>query len=129
MTSEEGRKIISNGWKAAFITEAIEQGTKGLESLDPFFNIDPILNEDNQTTVETLPSQGDIDFFATRFVNDESDNEDHWEFEGIPLHNIFHIIKQQHGVNIFHKMPKTQKLILQNTFFFMPQSHKFCNNS
>ena len=25
MTSEEGRKIIYNGWKEAFITEAIEQ--------------------------------------------------------------------------------------------------------
>ena len=28
MTSEEGCKIISNGWKAAFITEVIEQGKK-----------------------------------------------------------------------------------------------------
>ena len=56
MTSEEGRKIISDGWKAAFITEAIEQGTKGLEPLDPFFNIDPLINMDNQTIVETLAS-------------------------------------------------------------------------
>ena len=64
MTSEEERKIISNGWKAALITEAIEQGTKGLEPLDPFFDIDLLINEDNQTIVETLPSQDDIDFFA-----------------------------------------------------------------
>ena len=42
MTSEEDRKVISNGWKAAFITEAIEQGTQGLEPLDPFFDIDPL---------------------------------------------------------------------------------------
>ena len=33
MTSEEGRGIISNGWKAAFITEAILKGKKGLEPL------------------------------------------------------------------------------------------------
>ena len=39
MTSEEGRKIISNCWKADFITEAIEQGTKGLEPLDTNRNL------------------------------------------------------------------------------------------
>ena len=78
MTSEEGHKIISNGWKAAFITKAIEQGTKGLEPLDPFFDIDPLINEDNQTIVETLASQDDIDVFATRLINDESDDKDEW---------------------------------------------------
>ena len=35
-TSEKGREIISTGWKAAFITEAISTGSHGLESLDPF---------------------------------------------------------------------------------------------
>ena len=49
MTSEEGHQIISNGWKTAFIAEAIEQGTKDLRSLDPFFDI--IINEENQTIV------------------------------------------------------------------------------
>ena len=93
MTSEEGGKIISNGWKAAFITEAIDQGTKGLEPLDPFFDINPLINVDNQTIAETLASQDDIDFFATRFINDESDDEHEWEFEGMPLNNIFDIIK------------------------------------
>ena len=51
MTSEEGHQIISNGWKTAFITEAIEQGTKDLRSLDPFFDIDLLINEENQTIV------------------------------------------------------------------------------
>ena len=92
MTSEEGLKIISNGWKAAFITEAIEQGTKSLEPLDPFFDIASLINEDNQTIVETLGSQDDINFFAPRFINDESDDEDKWEFEEILLNGIFDII-------------------------------------
>ena len=51
MTSEEGHQIISNGWKTAFITEAIEQGAKDLRSLDPFFDIDLLINEENQTIV------------------------------------------------------------------------------
>ena len=56
MTSEEGRKIMSHGWKATFITEAIEQAAKGLEPLDLFFHIDPLINEDKQTISETLES-------------------------------------------------------------------------
>ena len=52
MTSEEGRGIISNGMKAAFMTEAISKGKKGLESHDPFFTVDPLLNNDDQTNEE-----------------------------------------------------------------------------
>ena len=44
--------------------------------LDPFSDIDPLVNEDSQTIAETLARQGDIDFLATRFINDESDDED-----------------------------------------------------
>ena len=47
MTSEEGRGIISNGWKAAFITEAILKDKKGLGPLDPFFTVDPLLNNND----------------------------------------------------------------------------------
>ena len=57
MTSEEGRKIMSNGWKATFITEAIEQRAKGLEPLDLIFVIDPLISEDKQTILETLESK------------------------------------------------------------------------
>ena len=87
MTSGEGRKIMSDEWKAAFVTEAFEHETKSLEPLHPFM----ISTEDNQTIVKTIASQDDIDFFAKRFINDESDDEDEWEFYGMPLNNIFDI--------------------------------------
>ena len=55
---------------------------KGRKELDPllypFFDIDSRVNEDSQTIAETLASQGDIDFFTRRFINDESDDEDQW---------------------------------------------------
>ena len=47
-TSADGRNIISNGWKAAFIMEALSKGTNGLEPLDPFASIDP-LSEDSES--------------------------------------------------------------------------------
>ena len=35
-----------------------------------------LINEDNQTILETLASQDDIYSFATRFINNESDDKD-----------------------------------------------------
>lgn len=60
MISEEGSKIITNGWKAAFITEVLEQGIKGLKLLHPFFEIDQLINENNQTIIEAVVSQDAI---------------------------------------------------------------------
>ena len=60
--------------------------------MDLFFDIDPWINGNNQTIVETQASQYNVDFFATQFKNDESDDEDEWEFEGIPLNNLLDII-------------------------------------
>ena len=73
INSEKGHKITSNGLKATFITEEIEQGTKSLKPLDPFYDIDPLINEVNQTTVETLASQDGINFVLTQFINDEDE--------------------------------------------------------
>ena len=93
MTSEEGRAIISNGWKASFITEAILKGKKGLEPLDPFFTVDPLLNNDDQINEEVQSNQDNTSFFARPF-EDESDDydDDDWEFEGEEVNNIFDII-------------------------------------
>ena len=60
--------------------------------MDAFFDINPLIKEDNQTIVETLASQDNIHFFATQFIKNESDDEDEWEFEGITSNNIFDII-------------------------------------
>ena len=89
MTSEEGREIISNVWKAATITEAIQKGTKDLESLDPFFTADPMDDNDDQTIEEVLPEPDDVAFFVT--PNLECEDEEVWEFEGEQMRNVFDI--------------------------------------
>ena len=43
MTTTAGRNIILSGWKSAGIMEALQAGTDGLESLDPFHDIDPLI--------------------------------------------------------------------------------------
>ena len=85
-------ELISCDWKADLITGVIEKGTKSLGPLDQLFDINLLINEDNQSITETLATQDDIDFFATRIVNDESDDEVEWEFQGIPLNNTFYIV-------------------------------------
>ena len=89
MTSEEGHGIISNGWKAAFITEAILKGKKGLESPDPF-TVDPLLNNNDQINEEVQSNQDNAGFFARRFEDEsDDDDDDDWEFEKEEVNNIF----------------------------------------
>ena len=90
MTSENGREIISNGWKAAFITEAIEKGINGLEPLDRFITVDPLIHDEPQISEESFENQENYAYFAARLNYESSYNED-WEFEGESINNIFDI--------------------------------------
>ena len=65
MTSTEGKQIILNGWKSTGILEAIRLGKDNMPSLDPFNDIDPLLealslsNLDQRTIQEEeLASKG-----------------------------------------------------------------------
>ena len=48
MTTTAGRNIILSGWKSAGIMEALQAGTDGLESLDPFHDIDPLIVQEGE---------------------------------------------------------------------------------
>ena len=43
MTTEEGKEIILSGWRAAGISDAIKLGSAGMLTLDPFDDIDPMI--------------------------------------------------------------------------------------
>ena len=96
MTSENGREIISNGWKAAFITEAIEKGTKDLEPLDFFITIDLLIHDEPQISEESFGNQENYAYFAAR-LNYESSDDKNWEFEGKPINNVFDILSDETG--------------------------------
>ena len=89
MNSEDGDKIISNGWKATFITEVIRKGPKSLNLLDPFYETDPWNHEVNGVFEVILANQDDISSFATQSIDD---CEEEWECKGEPLNNIFEIL-------------------------------------
>ena len=48
MTITAGKNIILSGWKSAGIIEALQAGTDGLESLNPFHDIDPLIEQEGE---------------------------------------------------------------------------------
>ena len=66
LTSEKGRDVIANGWKAAGITNAITLGSSLLENLDPFAELDPletsvVLSAPNFYNANSVASKGELD--------------------------------------------------------------------
>ena len=43
MTSDEGKPIIQNAWKSAGVEDDLRMGKGNMPSLDPFFDINPLL--------------------------------------------------------------------------------------
>ena len=62
-----------------------------LNHLDPFLTVDPLLKNNDQINEEVQSNQDNAGFFARRF-EDESHDDDDWEFEGKEVNNIFDII-------------------------------------
>ena len=46
MTNTAAPNVIQSGWKASGITEALQVGVKWLVSLDPFQEIDPLIERE-----------------------------------------------------------------------------------
>lgn len=92
MTTEAAQNIIHGGWKAAGISEALRMGSNGLESLDPFQDLDPMIEqeqESNRSTNSILnASEDQISGFKSRFppvTADDTDSDSDWEDENTDL--------------------------------------------
>ena len=86
MTKESGKNTIKSAWRTAGITEALESGINGLPSLDPFQEIDPLLetsNEENQPNLSSITSltEEQLKIAYTPTDYEESDKESEWEID------------------------------------------------
>lgn len=88
MTSTKGKEIINSGWVSSGIKDAINLGLQKLPSIDPFEELDPMINDtedvvrSNQlrmTAIACLTSE-ELSALGVNNDNDESDddNEDEW---------------------------------------------------
>ena len=96
ITSENGSSVIINGWKAAGIYEAIKAGSSGLQSINPFEDIYPLVTEPDESesffpaTIDQLTDKLRENFVKVLFDKEnseweQSDNEDDLDSE----RNIF----------------------------------------
>ena len=99
IASENGLSVIINGWKAAGIYDAIKAGSSGLQSIDPFKDISPLVTEHDESEPFLLATIHQLkDELWENFVNvpfdeensewEQSDNEDDVDSEGNILDDI-----------------------------------------
>ena len=93
MTTPEGEQVISSGWSAAGITNALKNGETCLEPWDPFADIGPLVSEacveqDDSNIIQ-------IDKGLTQHLSSEDEKDScnsKWEFED---ENVLDIIAQE----------------------------------
>ena len=80
MTTAQGVEIITSGWRAVEMLDAIGLGTCALPSIDPFDDIDPLLStqlEDSCNNVGVTEEYIDTD---SNVVDKEDENDDEDEY-------------------------------------------------
>jgi len=92
MSTEAGKVVTISGWKRSGIFDAIQMGSKGLPSLDPFAEISPlpsVLQEFTEIlSLESLfPS--DMDRFKERIEVEDEESSEELEYEGGNAFDLF----------------------------------------
>ena len=75
-TAPKGKEIIANGWKAAYITEALKKDKQGLNPLDPFASIYPLSDESEPIDFASQSNEEVDRFFASAYQHDDEDDDD-----------------------------------------------------
>ena len=82
ITSGEGKKVIESGWEAAGIADAVRLGSKALPSLDPFDDIDPLIEQfDVSTDINVVCNltQEQLEGYQKDTDEDENDEDENDE--------------------------------------------------
>ena len=84
VTTDKGKEIIESGWWTAGILDALKLGLEKLPSINPFSDIAPMLNDDDQSDEVMLLALCDVtveEFVALGGpANDnKSDGDSEWE--------------------------------------------------
>ena len=71
MTTTVAQNVIQSGWETAGITEALQVGVKGLESLDPFQQINPLIErEGDESSAIFNATEGGIAVLRSKYSVD-----------------------------------------------------------
>lgn len=91
MTSEKGKEIILSGWRAAGISDAIRLGILGLPTIDPFEDLDPLVQQDeNLGEIREIANNEILQLVKPlEEKEDESSDSDEWVNEDGQAFDIF----------------------------------------
>ena len=78
MSTDEGFKVIINGWKKSGISDAVTGGLSSLPSLNPFQDIAP-LPQSLEVHETIIPANITDDFINLCLINDDEDSD--WGYE------------------------------------------------
>ena len=99
MTIPEGEQVISSGWSAVGMTNALKNGETCLEPLDPFADIDPLVSEPSVEQDDSNILQIDKGLIQHLSFKDEKNC---WNSEKLfEDGNIFDVIAQELWFVIF----------------------------
>ena len=81
MTSGGGKQVVLNGWRAAGIRQAIDQGYVNLPESDPLKDIDPLMSSvEHETNITSYFEMSDEDRqvlgYGPNTADENSDDED-----------------------------------------------------
>ena len=86
MTCTERTLITQNSWKSADVEDALSMGKGNMPSLDPFFDIDPLLAPPiTLMTPQAVMDEEILTSMGLPFCNEEDDkfnDDDPWVMEG-----------------------------------------------
>ena len=83
MTTPKGKDVIANGWKSSGITEALERGKNDFGDIDPFSDIEPLVDSTPHSTDvgQQIPSATEIEMIG--YLGSDFNDDDHekqiWE--------------------------------------------------
>ena len=102
ITSSEGLSIIENGWKSSGIYDAIRLGLENLPKLDPYHDIDPLVEENNEQgsniNLDKVCNLSNAQLSEYQRLEEESDNEDDddvWERQQGESRNAFDLFDNE----------------------------------
>ena len=70
LTSPEGREICMKGWKVTGIYDAVQMTSTNLRSLDPFADIDPLFEKEDECVYAEATNLGSSQIYVTDYESD-----------------------------------------------------------
>ena len=79
LNNNEGKEVILSGWRSSGIADAIEMGSAGLPSLDPYLEIDQLC--ESYEIDQGISNDNPDEFLAEEEENHPSDSDSEWELD------------------------------------------------